>query len=411
MNKYFYLISLLIINNIASAEVITCTKDYTDSDQDIAYRLKDFKIQFEKYTPYSSIGALQARGQIGYMGIRSQVKKYYTQKKFSYKSVLNSNELNLALIKNVKEADDYNGILTLNKGSSGERVFSDLKCKLIGVLDAPFQCAKTQAKNDQSLFDAILTTDLDQVNYTLECGADTNSLNKEGCTPLLNLLDFHCGTKLTRSVFPYAPIKLNQLASLLIDSGTNIEGQDPFNQQTALHKAVLLNNSDVVKMLVDLEANIDSQDINGSTPLMLAIFSGDYFLIQDLLNANANISLKNKKGESAYDLAKLLGREDIVELLQPIKKSILIDGNTNDIGCSISKIELSKNEVVEIMLKSNSNKMFRLFAPDLGIDLMAQPNEKIKTRYTPSSIGTFNYICGPHGAPESQQTKGVFIIN
>ncbi|MBC7539421.1 MAG: ankyrin repeat domain-containing protein [Bacteriovorax sp.] len=410
MIKFIFLIFSFLTISFSSAEVITCSKDYSNSDVDPAYRLKDFKIQYEKYFTGSSLGALQAKGQIGYAGIRSQVKRYYSQKKFLYKSLLDDAELNLILTNNSKEIDSYNGILTLDKGSSHERVLTDLHCTLIGTLDAPFQCAETQAKNDQSLFDAILTSDLDEVNYTLECGADTNSVNKVGCTPLLNLLDSQCGTRLTRSIYPFSPMKLNQLSSLLIDSGTNIEGQDPINQQTALHKAVLLNNSDVVKMLVDLEANINSQDSNGLTPLMLSVFSGDYFLVNDLLTANANIELKNKKGKTAYDLAKDLGREDIAELLLPVKSSILISGNSNDIGCSVSKIELVKNEVVEIILKSSSNKMFRLLSPELGIDLMAQPNEKIKARYTPNSIGTFNYICGPHGAQDSQQTKGVIII-
>lgn len=410
MNKLFFLIFSILTINITFAEVVTCTKDYTGSDLDPAYRLKDFKIKYEKYFPGTSMGALQAKAQIGHAGIRSQVKKYYSPKKFIYKSLLDSNELNLTLIKKTIEDDSFSGILTLNRGSSHERVLTDLKCKLIGQLDAPYKCAETQAKNDQSLFDAILTSDIDEVNYTLECGADTNSVNKAGCTPLLNLLDSQCGTKVTGSLYPFAPLKVNQLASLLIDSGSNIENLDPTNQQTALHKAVLLNRSDIVNMLVELEANIDSQDINGFTPLMMSVFSGDYFLVNDLVSANAKIEIKNKKGKTAFDLAKDLGREDIAELLLPVKKTILISGNENSVGCSESLIELNKNETIELVLKATSRKMFRLLSPELGIDLMAQPNEKVKTRFTPNSAGTFNYICGPHGAPEDQQIKGNFII-
>ncbi|AUN97663.1 hypothetical protein C0V70_05945 [Bacteriovorax stolpii] len=407
MNKFILIIFLFLNINYSFAEVVTCSKDYSDTDTHPAYRLKDLQIKFEKYFPGTSFGALQAKGQIGYAGVRAEVKRYYSKNKFVYSSVINKNDFNLTLKKSSE--DIYSGTLILNKGSAFENTIKQLKCSITGILPEPYLCAETQGKKDISLFDALRSSDLDQINYSLECGAEINSTDSLGCSPLLKLLDPNCGFK-NLSISSPTSFNLNQMASLLIDSGANLESVDPTNHQSAIHKAVKINNTDVVNILAELEANINVQDINGSTPLILAVLNRNYFLVQELLDLNADTQLKNNKGLSAFDIAKVHQLDDIAELLLPIKKIINIQGNLDNIGCSVSNIELTINESVEISLKASPSRMFRLLSPELGLDLMAQPNEKIKTRFTPNRTGTYFYICGPHNGPEEQQMKGTIII-
>lgn len=391
----------------AFSEVVTCKKDYTGTDVHEAYQLKDLTIQFEKYFPGTSLGALRAKGQIGYAGLRSEVKRYYSKNKYVYTSILDANYFKLTL---VPAADNkFNGTLVLNKGSTFENTFNQLSCSLTGILPVPYQCAETQEKNDLALFSALLTSEVDEINYSLECGADVNSVNKMGCTPLLKLLDPVCGIK-GPAIKYTSSINLFEITSLLIDNGSNLESVDPLNQQSAIHKAVQINDAEIVQMLAELEANLDVQDINGSTPLMMAVANRNYFLVKDLLDFNANTELKNKKGFSAYDIAKASKLDDIAELLLPVKKVINVLGNVDGTGCSITTINLALNEAVEISLKANPTKMFRMFSPELGLELMAQPDEKIKKRFTPTKAGTYDFICGPHNGPDAQQTKGTIVI-
>lgn len=406
--KFFLLPMFLLATTTGHAlETVTCSKDYTGSDVHTAYQLKNLSIKYEAYIPRSPLGALKAKGQIGYAGIRSEVKRIYTENSLSYKSVLGEDFL-LKLIR-IKD-DKFEGVLTLNKGSASENKLTNLTCFVKGELPQAKVCAESQADKDKSLFQSLKTSDLDEVNFALECGADTNATDKLGCNPLLKVLDEQCG-QLSRMNLSYPAYKQSQMASLLIDNGTNLESVDPSNNQTALHKATLIGNSDLALMLIELEVNLDAQDKNNMTALMIAVKNNDFFLVKDLVNANANLDLKNSSGKTAFDIAKNLNRSEIAELLIPVKKKITVEGNANNIGCSLSNIELSLNEPVEIVLKAPKRKMFLLESTELGLELMAMPNEEAKARFTPTKTGAFKFMCGPHGGPIDQQTIGTISVN
>jgi len=406
--RFFLLpIFLLIISTGHALEAVTCSKDYIGSDVHTAYQLKNLTIKYQAYIPGSSFGSLKAKGQIGYAGIRSEVKRIYTENSLLYKSVLGEDFL-LKLTK-VKD-DNFTGVLTLNKGTTFEKKLTDLKCNIRGELPEAKLCGESQADKDKSLFESLRSSDIDDVKFALECGADTNALDNLGCNPLLKVLDEECG-QLNRTNLSYPAYKQFQKASLLIDSGTNIESIDPSNNQTALHKATLAGNSDLAFMLMELEVNLDAQDKNLDTALMIAVKKNNFFLVQDLVNANSNLDLKNSSGKTALDIAKHLNRIEIAKLLIPIKKIITVEGNANNMGCSLTNIELSINEPVQITLKASKRKMFLFESTELGLELMAMANEEVKTRFTPTRPGTFKFMCGPHGGPMQQQTIGTISVN
>ena len=56
-------------------------------------------------------------------------------------------------------------------------------------------------------------------------------------------------------------------------------------------------------ILLKKKLNINKKNKNGDTPLHLAVQRGDYDIIQLLLDNGADITIKNKKGISPYDLA------------------------------------------------------------------------------------------------------------
>ncbi len=74
---------------------------------------------------------------------------------------------------------------------------------------------------------------------------------------------------------------------------------------TPLHSAVTEGQLDSVVYLIQKGANIESKDIHGRTPLFLPVEGGDSpkKIIDILVNAGADLSVKNKWGKSLSDAA------------------------------------------------------------------------------------------------------------
>jgi len=76
-------------------------------------------------------------------------------------------------------------------------------------------------------------------------------------------------------------------------------------KSTPLHWAATEGNEAIVIDLLDGGANPDAQDTNGMTPLMLSVqYGGDYGAFGQLIDACADISLKNEEGLKAMDYAE-----------------------------------------------------------------------------------------------------------
>jgi serine/threonine-protein phosphatase 6 regulatory ankyrin repeat subunit B len=67
--------------------------------------------------------------------------------------------------------------------------------------------------------------------------------------------------------------------------------------------AVILNNMQLVKQLLNKGADINLANQDGDTPIMLAIRKKELLLTHVLLSKRPNLFLKNTKGETAYSLA------------------------------------------------------------------------------------------------------------
>lgn len=81
---------------------------------------------------------------------------------------------------------------------------------------------------------------------------------------------------------------------------------------TALHYAAQEYSIEIVKLLVDSNAEIDIQDLQRNTPLFKAVFysKGRGDVIEFLLDNGADANLRNKHGVSPYELAKKVANYD-----------------------------------------------------------------------------------------------------
>lgn len=150
----------------------------------------------------------------------------------------------------------------------------------------------------------------------LDLGAALEKKDKLGFTPLISA----------------ALLGYPQVTNVLLDKGANIEARNN-DGQTALTISVLglsANQADmsaagdnrwhnrweqVIKLLLERGADVNSVDARGVSPLFIAIFSQDYLLCSVLVKAGANINHKLPSGVSMLRFAKIGSSPEVVDLL------------------------------------------------------------------------------------------------
>lgn len=111
-----------------------------------------------------------------------------------------------------------------------------------------------------------------------------------------------------------------KLAKFLLENGVNINAQDS-NLRTSLFNAIERNDINFVKFLLEYTetnsyiegpnpygANPNIKDINGQTPLMLAIIKGHKEIYKMLLEYGADVNIKDKKGYTVQDYGHMYNR-------------------------------------------------------------------------------------------------------
>ena len=85
---------------------------------------------------------------------------------------------------------------------------------------------------------------------------------------------------------------------------------------TPLHYACSRGQLEVAQFLIANGALVDSTNPGGTTPLMMAVQSGNEFLVKLLLDKGANLQLRNGLGLSAIDIADIYTQPAISEGLR-----------------------------------------------------------------------------------------------
>ena len=87
--------------------------------------------------------------------------------------------------------------------------------------------------------------------------------------------------------------------------------------ETALHVATCYGQVELAELFIKYygAVYVDTMRTDGWTPLMIAVKNADLVAVQQLINHNANIELKNANGETALHIAACYGQEQIAKLL------------------------------------------------------------------------------------------------
>jgi ankyrin repeat protein len=174
--------------------------------------------------------------------------------------------------------------------------------------------------NAGSYDDFIAAVTFDQpatIEKLLARGFDPNTPNEKGVTGILialqsespkaaMLLAKHPGTNLNaQNSAGETPLMLaainNQfeLAKVLIERGADINKPG----WTALHYAATRGHREMMRLLIENDAYLDSESPNGTTPLMMAAFSDSPLAVKLLLEEGVDPTLTNQDNLSALDIA------------------------------------------------------------------------------------------------------------
>jgi ankyrin repeat protein len=80
--------------------------------------------------------------------------------------------------------------------------------------------------------------------------------------------------------------------------------------------AVSESRIEIVELLLSRGAMVNTcDDVTGASPLLKAVARKRPSIVELLLRSGADVSLRNSSDQSAFDLAKTMGDDEIIELL------------------------------------------------------------------------------------------------
>lgn len=169
------------------------------------------------------------------------------------------------------------------------------------------------------------------IKLLISAGADINVKTEYGNTLLMDALrneeltiasrlitsksdlDSQNDKKATALHFAAEKNQMSQLKKIL-DRGANPNIQD-IDGSTPLMCALSNYHNDAARMLIQYKAAVDIQDNNGNTPLMLAISKRSH-LAKQICEMSTNISIKNKSGLSALDIANNMLNHELISMIE-----------------------------------------------------------------------------------------------
>ncbi|WP_090046518.1 ankyrin repeat domain-containing protein [Limnohabitans sp. 2KL-27] len=169
----------------------------------------------------------------------------------------------------------------------------------------------------EDFFKAVQFDDVKSVQSLLQRGFDPNTVNPAG-VPALMLAVREPSLKVAQLLAQWpkikvevrndkdeSPLMLAALKGYLPLVKTLVERDADVNKPgwTPLHYAASTGQVPVIEYLLDQSAYLDAESPNGTTPLMMAAMYGSPEAVKVLIQAGADLTLKNQLGLSALDFA------------------------------------------------------------------------------------------------------------
>ncbi|MGK7397394.1 MAG: ankyrin repeat domain-containing protein [Candidatus Cyclobacteriaceae bacterium M3_2C_046] len=128
-----------------------------------------------------------------------------------------------------------------------------------------------------------------------------------------------------------------------IEAGTDINKPEPMSGSTPLISATTFGKTDIAKALIDADADLSIKNNDGATALHVAAFFCRVEIVQMLIDANADKTLRNNFGATA--------RESVMGDFSQIKPVYaMMQEQLGPLGLELDMDELKKTRPVIAMM-------------------------------------------------------------
>ncbi|XP_062989338.1 fibronectin type 3 and ankyrin repeat domains protein 1 [Elgaria multicarinata webbii] len=183
---------------------------------------------------------------------------------------------------------------------------------------------KKNSSGKDSLMIACFAGHLDIVQYLRSQGASWQSRDLGGCTAMHWAVDGgYC-----------------DVIEWMIQDGCEVDPKDTGLEWTPLMRlCAITGKADVATLLIDAGADVNVKDKDGKTPLMVAALNNQEELVKLLLERGADPDVKNEFGKGALEMARGLNRQSVVSIIEDKKRqssSMTVDLSSSQL-CEASK--------------------------------------------------------------------------
>ncbi len=172
------------------------------------------------------------------------------------------------------------------------------------IVAIPMAANKAAAKAiDLQLMEAAKNNDLKKMEDLIKQGANVNSADDKGRTPLM---------------YAAQAGSMQAMETLVKKHNANVNAKDT-NDQTALMKSAIMGKNDGVKFLLDNKAKIDAYDRFGRTALTYSARANHTEVLKTLLNKGADPNIGDEDGR--YPLTEAAAKGNLESVKELIRKN------------------------------------------------------------------------------------------
>jgi ankyrin repeat protein len=232
----------------------------------------------------------------------------------------------------------------------------------------------TDSYNNTALLAAATNGRSDIVKLLLEKGADINKANNGGETILMGAIN-------------YGEEEVIEILLAYDKEGVRVDvnARNNYDGETALIRAVENGNSEIVATLVEAGADMNIRDNYGNTPLIRASMIGEEYILEVLLDLGADVNAQSNAGDTALIMASRRGHYDIVEMLLASEEEEEEDGTTLNIfyGTDINATNNAEETAIMVARENSHEEIVELLldagADDTSIPIPPPPRSRPQT--------------------------------
>ncbi len=214
---------------------------------------------------------------------------------------------------------------------------------------------------NQTIIDALEQNDFEMVKRFFILSPAQQIIEEEFSTSPVELctiirefipseLNFDIQTKTGGLVLHAAVERENiNLVQMILATKTNPDIYDKLHKQTALHIAARKGNIQLIKILIDKDADIDACDGKGETPLHKAVRHAHEDIVELLITEDADLFIKNKP-TITYPTAKT-PRELAIQQIRRVE-SRQAKSSRQEEGISLNMLHEKYEHIIDLLTKA-----------------------------------------------------------